>query len=330
VVNPTTEAGTFRRIAVREFGGPEQLRVELVGDPPHPGPGELLVDVEAAGINYLDVYQRKGGHGAPSPFLPGLEGVGRVRAAGDGAAIPVGSRVAWIDVRGSYASQVIVRAERAILVPEEFGANQALLFQGLTAQYLVAEYRDVKRGDRVLVHSAAGGVGLLLVQWLKHLGAWVAGTTSSDAKAELARAAGADAVIVYGRDYGFLDRLMTLTEGKGVHLAFDGVGAATLVATLKGLALGGTAVVIGEASGPAPAIEPSLLTARATRLAGGSIFTWNADAAELQRRAAIVIDAVRQGWLRIDAGTSYPLDRAAEAHNAIEGRGTTGKLFLVP
>jgi len=180
------------------------------------------------------------------------------------------------------------------------------------------------------VHSAAGGVGLLLVQWLKHLGAWVVGTTSTEEKAAAARAAGADAVIVYGRDYAFLDELISLTEGNGVNLAFDGVGAATLISTIKGLALGGTVVVIGQSSGPAPAIEPSLLTPRAARLAGGSIFTFNRTSSELQRRAAIVIGAISEGWLRVDDGRSYPLDHVAEAHRAIEGRVTRGKLFLVP
>jgi NADPH2:quinone reductase len=215
-------------------------------------------------------------------------------------------------------------------MPDTFTSTQALLFQGLTAQYLVTEYRDVRPGDRVLVHSAAGGVGLLLVQWLKHLGAWVVGTTSSDAKGDVARAAGADAVINYGGDYTFLDELLSLTRGQGVDLAFDAVGAATLVTTLKGLARGGTAVSYGQASGPAPAIEPAILTPRAWRLAAGSIFSYVADSAELQRRAAAVIEAMREGWLRVSDGTAFDLDRVADAHRAIEGRGTHGKLYLTP
>lgn len=319
----------MRRVIVRAFGGPERLEVETVPTP-RPAPGEIVVDVEAAGINYLDVYQRKGIHDPPLPFLPGLEGVGHVRALGMGATIPVGSRVAWIDAVGSYASQVVFPARRAIAVPASFTTTEALLFQALTAQYLVAEYRDVRPGDRVFVHSAAGGVGLLLVQWLKHLGAWVVGTTSSDAKADAARAVGADAVIKYGADYAFLDELQSLTDGRGVDLAFDGVGAATLVATLSGLATGGTVVSIGQASGPPPAISPAMLTPRALRLAGGSIFSYAADDAELQRRAAVVIDAIQAGWLRVADGTAYKLDRVADAHVAIEGRATQGKLFLTP
>jgi NADPH2:quinone reductase len=206
-----------------------------VAQAPRPGPGELLVDVEAAGINYLDVYLRRGTHGATLPLFPGLEGVGRIRDVGEGVnasgVLAVGRRVAWIDVPGSYATQVVVAAARAIPVPDAFSLADTLLFQPLTAQYLVAEYRDVRAADRVLVHSAAGGVGLLLVQLLKHLGAWVVGTTSSDAKAAVARAAGADATINYGGDYAFLEELRALTDGRGVDLAFDGVGAATLVAT---------------------------------------------------------------------------------------------------
>jgi NADPH2:quinone reductase len=236
------EPDPMKRVIVRAYGGPEQLTLEPITMVPRPGPGELLVDVETAGINDLDVYHRKGIHEPTLPLLPGLEGVGRVREVGDGVdaagAPAVGARVAWIDVPGSYASQLVVPAARAILVPDEFTPAQALLFQALTAQYLVSEYRDVRPADRVLVHSAAGGVGLLLVQWLKHLGARVVGATSSEVKAAAARAAGADAVIVYGRGYAFMDELLSLTEGGGVDLAFDGVGAATLIATLRGLRRG--------------------------------------------------------------------------------------------
>jgi NADPH2:quinone reductase len=230
----------MRRVKVNALGGPEQLTVEPAAESPRPGPGQMLVEVEAAGVNYIDVYQRKGIYKLPLPFTPGLEGVGRVRKVGEGgdeavSNLVVGQRVAWINVLGSYASHLLVPVGQAIPVPDSFTTAQALLFQGLTAQYLVTEYRDVRPGNRVLVHSAAGGVGLLLVQWLKHLGAWVVGTTSSDSKAAVAREAGADAVINYGHDYEFLDELLSLTDGRGVDLAIDGVGAATLENTLKGL-----------------------------------------------------------------------------------------------
>jgi NADPH2:quinone reductase len=216
----------------------------------------VLVDLEAAGVNYIDVMQREGVIKLPLPYTPGLEGVGWVRAVGEHIhGMTVGQRVAWVNVRGSYASQVLVPAAQAIAVPDSFTAEQALLFQALTAPYLVSEYREIRPGDRVLVHAAADGVGQLLVQWLKHLGAWVVGTVSTDAKASIVRAAGADAVIDYGRDYAFLDELRSLTDGRGIDLAFDGVGARTLANTLKGLARGGTVVSFGSASGPPPSIH---------------------------------------------------------------------------
>ncbi len=322
--------GTVRRIIVKAFGGLEQLTLETAEAPPVE-PGQLLVDVEACGINYLDVYQRSGRYKLPLPYTPGFEGVGRVRQIGEGAGgFKAGQRVAWINALGSYASQVVVPAVQAIAVPDQFTTAQALMFQSLTAQYLVTEYRDIRAEDRVLVHSSAGGVGLMLVQWFKHLGAWVVGTTSSDAKAETARAAGADAVINYGYNYEFLDELRSITGGRGVDLAFDGIGAATLELTLKGLARGGTAVCIGSASGPAPAIRPEQLISHCLRLGAGSVFSYIADAAELQQRAGAVIEGIRAGWLRVDASKACPLESAAEAHRDIESRGTQGKLYLTP
>lgn len=321
----------MRRVMVKAFGGPEQITVESA-DVPRPGPGQVVVDVEAAGVNYIDVYQRKGIYKVPLPYTPGLEGVGRVRETGEGvdSALTAGRRVAWITVMGSYSGQFLIPAAQAIPVPGSFTTSQALLFQAVTAQYLVTEYRDVRPNDRVLVHAAAGGVGQLLVQWLKHLGAWVVGTTSNEEKAAAARAAGADVVINYGHNHAFLDVLLSLTDGRGVDLAFDSVGSATLAASLKALARGGTVVAYGSASGPPPAIEPGQLIERCTRLAGGSVFSYVADSAELQRRAAAVIEAIRAGWLRAGDGTAYDLVRAADAHRDIEGRGTKGKLYLTP
>lgn len=324
----------MRRIVVNEHGGPERLEVIESAEELRPGPGELLVDVEAVGVNYLDVYQRKGGglHPAPVPFTPGLEGVGRIRAMGretDGP-FSVGHRVAWIDVPGSYADQLLVPVSRAVPLEESLTAEQGLLFQALTAQYQATEYRDLKPGDRVLVHAAAGGVGHLLVQWLKHLGAWVVGTTSSEEKAASVRALGADAVINYGRSYEFLDEVKSLTAGRGVVLAFDSIGAATFASTVKALDRGGTAVACGWASGVAPAIEPSDLTDKCLRVAGGSVFTYTADTEELRRRAAQVVDGFSAGWLRVAESSAFELERASDAHRAIEGRSTKGKLYLVP
>jgi NADPH2:quinone reductase len=216
-------------------------------------------------VNYIDVMQRKGDLPVASGAVLGFEGVGRIRSLGQevdrSTGLEVGQRVAWVDVPGSYASQLIFDANHAIPVPETFKTEQALLFQALTAEYLVTEYRQVRPGDRVLVHAAAGGVGQLLVQWLKHLGAWVVGTTSNEAKASVARAAGADEVINSGGQYAFYDALMPLTGGHGVDLAFDSVGAATFACSLKSLARGGTVVSCGSSSGLPPAIKGALVAA---------------------------------------------------------------------
>ncbi|MFT3688625.1 quinone oxidoreductase family protein [Paenirhodobacter sp.] len=327
----------MQHVLLKDFGDPGQLVVESVADP-IPGPGEVLVDVEAAGVNFLDLAQRIGAskiHTVQPPLVLGLEGLGRVRTLGAGledgqSGLKAGSRVAWMDVRGSYASQVVLPASRAIVVPESFTTSQGLLFQALTAQYLVHEYRKVGPGDRVLVHAAAGGVGQILVQWFKHLGAWVVGTVSSERKAATVRGLGADAVVIYGPDYDFVEEIMTHTGGKGVDLALDGIGEKTLVKTIATLGRGGTAVSIGAASGPIPAIHPTLLTQKALRLGGGSVFTYVADPAELQQRAAQVIAAIEEGWLHLDNATAYSLDRAADAHRDIENRQAQGKLYLTP
>lgn len=327
----------MKRVVLKEFGGPEQLIVETAEEP-RPSDGEILVDVEAAGINFLDITQRSGAskvHTVKPPFALGLEGVGRVRSFGGGAGdaldgLKVGSRVAWMDVRGSYASQVVVPVERAVIVPETFSASQGLIFQALTAQYLVHEYRQVGEGDRVLVHAAAGGVGQLLVQWFKHLGAWVVGTVSSEEKASVVQGLGADVVVVYGPDYRFVEEIRALTNGEGVDLAFDGLGEKTLLNTIATLRRGGSAVSIGAASGPIPAIQPTVLTQKALRLAGGSVFAYVADPAELRKRAAQVIAAIEAGWLHLDHATAYPLARAADAHRDIENRRAQGKLYLAP
>ena len=327
----------MRRILVKEFGGPAQLVAETAEEL-QPGPGEILVDVEAAGVNFLDLTQRSGAsqvHLATLPVVLGLEGVGRIRSLGEGVdqratGLSVGTRVSWVDARCSYASQTLVPAERAIRIPDSFAITEGLLFQALTAHYLVHEYRDIRPGDRVLVHAAAGGLGQLLVQWFKQLGAWVVGTTSSEQKAVTVRAAGADVAVVYGDDYSFVDEIKALTDGQGVDLAIDGLGEKTLLNTIAALRRGGTVVAIGAASGPIPTINPTILTQRGLRLAGGSVFSYIADSTELQKRAADVVAAIQAGWLKLEGGTGYPLDRAADAHRDIEKRQAKGKLYLIP
>jgi NADPH:quinone reductase len=324
----------MQRVILQAYGGPELFVLE---DAPtlSAGPGELLVDVEAAGVNYLDVYQRRGRAARPPPCTLGLEGVGRVQELGTGvvpgsASVKVGSRVAWMDVAGSYASQIVIPADRAIPVPDTLTTNETLLFQALTAQYLVSEYRAIRRDDWVLVHAAAGGVGQILVQWFKHLGARVVATTSSERKAQSVRALGADSVIIYGEAYAFADEVKAMTAGKGVVLAIDGVGAATFAASLNALSLGGTVVSIGAASGPAPDVPTGQLSRRCLRVAGGNVFSYVADPQELHRRAAEVLSGIEAGWLAMGQGTAFTLADAADAHRALEGRDTIGKLYLVP
>lgn len=322
----------MQRVIVQQLGGPEFLALESVSEVLSPAAGEVLVEVEAAGINFLDINLRKGAgvHAMPAPFTPGFEGVGTIRAVGRGVTLPVGQRVAWINARGAYASQLVMAADLVVPVPAALAVDQALLFQAMTAQYLVTEYRAIRPGDRVLVHAAAGGVGQILVQWLKHLGAWVVGTTSSDEKAAVARAAGADAVINYGSDYRFLDELLALTDGKGVDLAFDSVGAATFANTVAGLARGGMAVSCGVSSGPAPAISPAVLIKSCTRIGAGSVFSYISHVDEFRQRAQTIIAGIEAGWLTLPSGTAYPLAQVAAAHRAVESRLTHGKLYLVP
>lgn len=322
----------MQRVIVQALGGPESLALESGLATPTPAAGDILVEIEGAGINFLDINLRKGSgvHALPAPFTLGLEGVGRIRAIGAGVSLSVGQRVAWINVRGSYASHLTMKADAVVLLPDHFTVSQGMLFQAMTAHYLATEYAAIKPGDRVLVHAAAGGVGQLLVQWLKHLGAWVVGTTSSEEKAAVARAAGADVVINYGRDYQFLDALLRLTDGRGVNLAFDSVGAATFANSVKSLARGGMAVSCGISSGPPPAIAPSQLTTACTRIGAGSVFSYITEPGEYQHRANSIIAGIQDGWLRMPDATAYPMARVSDAHRDIESRLTHGKLYLVP
>jgi NADPH:quinone reductase len=318
----------MQKILVTEHGGPEVLKSASV-DVPHPQAGQVVVDVEAAGINYLDVYQRQGYVNMPVPYTPGLEGVGKIRELGPSVeGLKAGSRVAWINSLGSYADQISLPAVQAIPVPETFSISEALLFQGVTAQYLLAEYRTIRPGDIALVHAAAGGVGQLLVQWLKHLGAIVIGTASNEEKLSTVRALGADHTVNYSN--GFLDSVMDLTQGRGVDLALDAVGATTFADTVKSLAPRGTAIAYGQASGLAPDVQVLPLLFKAARVAGASIFVYIGDAKEMQSRAAEVIRGIQEGWLRIGTTTNFALGDAAAAHRAIEGRTTQGKLALIP
>lgn len=325
----------MRAVQVSENGGPEVLRpVEL----PEPvvEPGKLLVAVTAAGVNYIDTYHRSGLYSMPLPYVPGLEGVGRVRAVGDGVTgFDVGDRVAWAETIGSYAELVAVPADKAVPVPDGVTDEQAVgaLLQGMTAHALVTDTYPVRPGDDVLVHAAAGGVGLLLTQLATARGARVIGTVSTPEKAELARQAGAAEVLFYA-DYAtpdaFAAAVRELTGGNGVAAAYDAVGRDTFDASLASLRRRGMLVLYGQSSGPVPPVDPMRLSQGSLYLTRPVLFHYIATPEELRARAAAVYDAVAKGSLTVRIGGRYPLTDARQAHEDLQARRTTGKLLLIP
>ncbi|MFC6094106.1 quinone oxidoreductase family protein [Saccharothrix lopnurensis] len=321
-----------KAVVVRATGGPEALEFAEV-EARSPGAGELLVDVAAAGVNFIDCYHREGRYPLPLPFVVGLEGAGRVSAVGpDVAGFAVGDRVAWSQAPGSYAEQVVVPAAGAVAVPEGVDDDTAgaLLLQGLTAHYLVASTYPVREGDVVLVHAAAGGVGLLLVQLAKARGARVIGTVSTEAKEALAREAGADEVIRYDR-VDFAPEVRRLTDGAGVAAAYDGVGRTTFDGSLASLRPRGVLALFGASSGAVPPVDPQRLNqAGSVFLTRPSLGAHLATREELEWRAGELFAAVADGSLRVRVGGRYPLAEARRAHEDLEGRRTTGKLLLTP
>ena len=325
----------MRAIVVGQAGGPEVLQLSEVGDP-KPGPGELLVEVGAAGVNFIETYQRSGLYAMNLPFTPGAEAAGRVLAVGEGVTeFQPGDRVATVDARGSYAEQVIVPAERAVAVPDGVDTETAaaVLLQGMTAHYLTQSTYPIKAGETALVHAAAGGMGLLLTQLVKAAGGKVVGTVSSDAKAELATEAGADEVIRYDQVAGeeLAEEVRRRNGGEGVHVVYDGVGKDTFEASLAALRVRGMLVSFGNASGPVPPIAPLRLSQ------GGSLFltrptltSYIVARQELEWRASDLFRWIQEGALTVRVGATYPLGEAEQAHRDLESRKTTGKLLLVP
>jgi NADPH:quinone reductase len=322
----------MKAIRVDGFGGPEVLRLAEVPDP-LPGAGQVVVRVEFAGVNFIDVYHRTGLYPNPLPLVPGQEGAGVVEERGSGVAtLREGDRVAWTGIPGSYAERVVVPAERAILVPAGVGtdAAAAVMLQGLTAHYLCTSTFPLGKGHACLIHAAAGGVGLLLVQMAKRRGARVIGTVGTDAKAQLARGAGADDVVLYTRE-DFLEAVKRLTHGRGVDVVYDSVGKATADKSLDCLAPRGMMVVFGNASGPMPPIDPLALMRKGSLfLTRPTLAHYVADRASLEARASDVLGDVAAGRLAVRIDRKLPLGDAAEAHRALEGRLTAGKVLLVP
>jgi NADPH2:quinone reductase len=321
-----------KAIVVTEIGGPEQL-VHRDVPAPSPGPDDLLVNVEAAGINFLDVYHRTGLYPLQTPFTPGVEAAGTVESAGANVTgVGTGDRVGWIDVMGSYSEQVVVPADRAIPIPDglETATVAAALLQGITAHYLATDTYPLKPGDRCLIHAGAGGVGLLLTQIAKMQGAEVFATVGTEEKADLCRKAGADHVIVYTRD-DFREEVESIAGRGALDVVYDGVGAATFMAGLDLIRPRGLMVSFGNASGPVPEITPLLLMRK------GSLFLTRPTMAhylqtreELLARCADLFGWIEGGSLEVRIGAEYPLADAAEAHRALEGRTTTGKVLLRP
>lgn len=322
----------MKAIVVHEAGGPEVLTLEQVAEP-SPGAGDLLVEVRSAGLNFIDTYQRSGLYPLDFPFTPGVEGVGTVAAVGDSVTgFSVGERVGWVSSLGTYAEQHIVPAEQAIPIPEELDTDvvAAVLLQGITAHYLANDTFPLKEGDRCLIHAAAGGVGLLLTQIADMKGATVITTVGTDEKAELSWAAGADEVINY-REVDFKEAVEQSIGAHNLDVVFDGVGAATFDKGLDLLRPRGMMVTFGNASGPVPEISPLILAQK------GSIFLTRPTMAhyirtreELLGRANELFGWISGGRLDVRIGHEYPLERAADAHRALEGRETSGKVLIHP
>jgi NADPH2:quinone reductase len=322
----------MKAIQVKKTGGPEAL--ELVDIPvPQAKPNEAVVKVAAAGVNFIDAYHREGRYPAPLPFVIGQEGAGTVSSVGaEVKTVKEGDRVAWAGVMGSYAEYAVVPAERLVKVPSGVTDREAAatMLQGMTAHYLAYTTFPLKRGDTALVHAAAGGVGLLLVQMAHNIGVRVIGTVSTEEKAKLAREAGADEIIFYTKD-DFESETKRLTENKGVDVVYDSVGKTTFVKGLNVLRPRGMMVLFGGSSGPAPALDPIVLTQKGSLfLTRPSMNQYVATRAELEMRANALFEMIADKKLKLRIEHIYPLQEAQQAHRDLEGRKTTGKLLLIP
>jgi NADPH2:quinone reductase len=322
----------MRAIRIHEYGGPEAMQLEELPTP-KPGEGQALVQIEAAGLNFIDVYQRSGIYKNPLPYSLGLEGAGVVEAVGPGVTtVRVGDRIAWTGVPGSYATHTVVPADRLVVLPAgvDTRAGAAAMLQGMTAHYLAHSTYPLKPGDACLVHAAAGGVGLLLCQMAKRAGARVIGTVSTEEKAKLAREAGAHDVILYARQ-DFQAEVMRLTGGKKLQVVYDAVGRDTFEKGLDCLAQRGYMVLYGASSGPVAPLDPQVLNNKGSLfLTRPSLFHYIATREDLVRRAGEVLGWIQKGELKLRIGATFPLADVGRAHQELEGRRTTGKVLLLP
>ena len=322
----------MKAVRIHAPGGPEVLKYEDVPEP-QPKAGEAVVKVDAAGLNYIDVYYRSGQYKAELPMTLGLEAGGTVTAVGPNVTeVRVGDKVAYTGVAGAYAQYAAVPAQRLVVLPAGVSTRQgaAAMLQGMTAHYLACSTYPLKRGDTCLVHAAAGGVGLLLCQIAKMRGARVIGTVSTEAKAKLAREAGADEVILYTTQ-DFEAEGKRLTSGRGVQVVYDSVGKTTFEKGFSCLAPRGLMALYGQSSGPIGTFDPQVLNQKGSLfLTRPSLVHHVATREELLQRAGEVLGWIRDGKLRLRTEFEFPLKDAAEAHRALEGRKTTGKVLLIP
>ena len=322
----------MKAIQVPRYGGADVLQVADIAIP-QPKPNEIVVKVAAAGVNFIDVYFREGRYPAKPPFIEGQEAAGTVHAVGGEAkGWKPGDRVAYTGVLGSYAEYAAIPADRGVRIPEGIGDRQAAaaMLQGMTAHYLVHSTYPLKRGETALIHAAAGGVGQLLVQMAKQIGARVIATAGTEEKAKLARAAGADEAIVYTQQ-DFEAETKRLTDGKGVHVVYDGVGKSTFDKDLNLLRPRGYLVLFGAASGPVPPVDPIVLMQKGSLfLTRPTLGSYIAAREELEQRSRDVFEWIAAGKLKLSIEHVYPLSEAAQAHRDLEARKTTGKLLLIP
>ena len=319
----------MKAIRINAYGGPEVLQLDEV---PIPGiqSGEVLVRVHAAGVNFLDIYQRTGLYKTVLPITPGMEGAGVIEKAGSETSFKPGTRVAWTQHPGAYAEFAAVPSWKVVALPDgvDDRSGAAALLQGITAQYLCETTYPAKSGEAALVHAGAGGVGLLLTQLLKQRGATVYTTVSTQEKADLARKAGADETILYVQT-DFVEAVKRFTDGKGVHVVYDSVGKTTYEGSLNVLRPLGMLVLFGQSSGPVPPIDPLVLTQKGSLfLTRPSLAHYVADAGSFRERATKVLNWVAQGSLKLRIERTYPLAELAQAHRDLEGRKTTGKLVV--
>jgi NADPH2:quinone reductase len=322
----------MKAIQVRKVGGPEAL--ELVELPvPEPKANEALVGIKAIGVNFIDVYFREGRYPSQLPFTVGQEGAGIVKSVGSAVTtVKPGDRVAYTGLQGSYAEYAVVDASRLVVIPDalDFESAAAAMLQGMTAHYLLYDTYPLRSGETALVHAAAGGVGLLLVQMAKNIGARVIGTAGSEEKAALAREAGADEVILYST-HDFEAEAKRLTDGRGVHVVYDGVGRSTFDKDLEVLRPRGYLVLFGGASGAVPPFDPILLSRKGSLfLTRPTLAHYIATREELVHRADAVLSMIASGKLKLRIAHKYPLAEAQQAHRDLEGRKTTGKVLLIP